>query len=170
MVTWGAFEEAAPPLAAIARARFEDPGLVLVGTLRRGGWPRISPVEPLILDGRLYLGMMWRSMKALDLRRDPRCVVHSVVSAGGGGEVTEGSAGDVKVYGRGLETTDADELDRYGEALFARIGWRPAGEFHLFAVDIDEVGYFRVEGTMHRVWHWRPGEILGPLETRPGTP
>jgi hypothetical protein len=31
---------------------------VLVGTLRANGWPRISPVEALIVDGGLYLGMM----------------------------------------------------------------------------------------------------------------
>jgi hypothetical protein len=163
MVSWGEFEAEAGPLAALARGRFEGAGLVLVGTLRRQGWPRISPVEPLLLDGRLYLGMMWRSMKALDLRRDPRCVVHSIVAG------TEGTEGDVKVYGRGLESTDPDERRRYGDGLFARIGWRPPGDFHLFVVDIEEVGYFRVEGAMHRVWHWRPGQALGQLESRPGS-
>jgi len=163
MVTWAEFETGAGPLAAIARRRFEEAGLILLGTLRADGRPRISPVEPLIMEGRLYLGMMWRSMKALDLRRDDRCVVHSVVSA------TEGTEGDVKVYGRGVETSDPAERDRYGAALFARIGWRPAGDFHLFVVDIEEVGYFRVEGSVHRVWHWRPGQVLGELETRPGT-
>jgi hypothetical protein len=163
VVTWGEFEEAAGPLAAVARERFEGAGLVLVGTLRRGGWPRISPVEPLVLEGRLYLGMMWRSVKALDLQRDPRCVVHSVVSG------KDGSDGDVKVYGRAVEISDGDERDRYGAGLFALIGWRPSGDFHLFAVDIEEVGYVRVEGAMHRVWHWRPGEVLGPLESRPGS-
>jgi hypothetical protein len=163
VATWAQFEEGAGPLAEIARARFDDAGLILLGTLRRDGGPRISPVEPLIHDGRLYLGMMWRSMKALDLRRDPRCVVHSVVTG------TEGTEGDVKVYGRGLETDDEDERDGYGAALLAKIGWRPTGDFHLFTVDIDEVGYFRVEGSAHRVWHWRPGEVLGELETRPGS-
>ncbi len=162
MVTWAEFEAGAGPLAAIARERFEDAGLVLVGTLRRDGGPRISPVEPLLHDGRLYLGMMWRSMKALDLRRDPRCVLHSVVTG------TEGTEGDVKVYGRAVETTDPDERDRYGAALFARIGWRPPGDFHLFLVEVEEVGYVRVEGSAHRVWHWRPGQVLGELETRPG--
>jgi hypothetical protein len=162
MVSWGRFEADAGPLAQLARRRFEECGLVLVGTLRRDGGPRISPVEPLIVDDRLYLGMMWRSMKALDLRRDPRCVVHSIVTA------TEGNEGDVKLYGRGVEVTDVDQRDRYGVALFDRIGWRPTGDFHLFDVDIGEVGYFRVEGSVHRVWHWRPGEALGELETRPG--
>jgi hypothetical protein len=163
MVTWGEFETAAGPLAAVARQRFDDAGLVIVGTLRRRGWPRVSPVEPLIFDGRLYLGMLWQSMKALDLQRDPRCVVHSVVRS------SDGAEGDVKVYGRAEEITALPERDRYGEALFARIGWRPSGDFHLFNVDIEEVGYFRVEGDMHRVWHWRPGEELGELETRAGS-
>ena len=85
-------------------------------------------------------------MKALDLRRDPRCVVHSIVTG------TAGTEGDVKVYGRAVEITGADpderRRDRYGAALFARIGWRPTGDFHLFVVDIDEVGYFRVEGAV----------------------
>jgi hypothetical protein len=144
MVAWDQFESEAGPLAAIARERFDDAGLILLGTLRRSGGPRISPVEPVISEGRLYLGMMWRSLKALDLRRDERCVVHSLVTKAGGSE------GDVKVYGRGMEIADPDERQRYGTALYAKIGWRPSGDFHLFAVDIDEVGYIRVEGAVHR--------------------
>lgn len=126
-------------------------GLVLVGTLRANGWPRISPVEPLIHDGQLLLGMMWQSRKAQDLLRDPRCVVHSVVSDKGG------TQGDVKVYGRAVAVSDPDVRESYCQALQARIGWRPGNdEFHLFAVDITEVGYFQVVGDGHRVEHWRP--------------
>jgi hypothetical protein len=120
----------------------------MVGTLRLSGWPRISPVEPLVLDDELYLGMMPGSRKALDLGRDPRCVVHSIVRDKGGTE------GDVKVYGRAVAVEVPEERERYGRALEARIGWRPAGEFHLFTVDITEVGYFAVaEGSHHtRTW------------------
>lgn len=125
---------------------------------------RISPVEPLIVGRQLYLGMMWRSLKALDLQRDPRCVVHSLVTS------NDGTEGDVKVYGRAVEIADPDERHRYGVALEAAIGWRPTGDFHLFTVDIDEIGYIRVDGAVHRVWHWRPGQTLGPLRSRPGTP
>ncbi len=60
--------------------------LTLVGTLRHDGWPRISPVEALVWNGQLYLGMMWRSLKARDLLRDPRCVVHTVVADPTGAE------------------------------------------------------------------------------------
>jgi hypothetical protein len=124
-------------------------GLVLVGTLRRNGWPRISPVEPLITEGSLYLGMMWQSKKALDLLADPRCVVHSTVTDKSGAE------GDVKIYGRAVDIVDPDERERYAVALESRIGWRPDGDYHLFKLDIDEVGYIRVVGEGHEVRHWR---------------
>ena len=67
MATWQEFREADRPFAELAEARIDGEGLVMVGTLRRNGWPRISPVEPLIVDGVLYLGMMWQSKKAADL-------------------------------------------------------------------------------------------------------
>ena len=63
-MNWDEFQKEAPELAAFGRERLERSGLVLVGTLRKDGWPRISAVEPLITDGQLYLGMMWRSRKA----------------------------------------------------------------------------------------------------------
>ena len=76
---WEEFKRADPELAALGEERIEATGLVLLGTLRKNGFPRISPVEPLLTMGRLYLGMMWQSRKALDLLRDPRCTVHSTV-------------------------------------------------------------------------------------------
>ncbi|HLN15256.1 MAG TPA: pyridoxamine 5'-phosphate oxidase family protein [Acidimicrobiales bacterium] len=151
MVSWAEFEAAAPDLAQLGRARFQATGLSLVGTLRANGWPRITPVEPLLHDGRLYLGMMWQSKKALDLLRDPRCVVHSTVSD------KDGTEGDVKIYGRAEPVADAEEREGYCVALEAAIGWRPQGdEWHLFAVDITEVGFFRVVDGGHDTRHWAP--------------
>lgn len=146
---WGTFRRSAPELADEADARIGEADLVLIGTLRANGWPRISPVEPLVVDDELYLGMMWQSRKALDLLGDPRCVVHSATVDKGGTD------GDLKVYGSARPVTDAGLRDRYGDALFARIGWRPEGEFHLFAIDVAEVGYFAVRDGGHdvRTWH-----------------
>ena len=79
-MNWSEFKLEAPDLAALGEERFESTGLVLVGTIRKDGWPRISPVEPLLFEGRLCLGMMWRSRKSLDLIRDPRCTVNSIAS------------------------------------------------------------------------------------------
>ena len=147
--TWQQFASLAPELAALGEAQFARTGLALVGTLRRDGWPRISPVEPFIVDGQLYLGMMWRSVKALDLLRDPRCVVHSTVSD------REGTEGEFKVYGRVVDVTNLEERRRFVDAVYAAIGFRPEEpEFHCFAIAIERVAFSQIrDGEMHHlVW------------------
>ena len=150
--TWQQFSAQSPELAALGVAQFSRTGLALVGTLRRDGWPRISPVEPFIVDGELYLGMMWRSVKALDLLRDPRCVVHSTVSD------REGTEGEFKVYGRAVEVTDLEERRRFGDAVYAAIGFRPEEpEFHCFAIAIENVAFSQLrDGEFHRQL-WKAG-------------
>jgi hypothetical protein len=130
-MNWTDFARQAPDLAAFGRERIDATGLVLVGTLRRDGLPRVSPVEPLIVDGSLNLGMMHRSRKALDLLRDPRCLVQTTVRD------REDLAGELKLRGRAVPVDDAAAIERYCQALFEKIGWRPGGEFHLFALDIE---------------------------------
>lgn len=90
---WHDFEVAAPRFARLAQDKLVGPGVVLVGTIRRDGTPRISPVEPFLLEGDLWLSMLWESHKAADLRRDPRVLVHSIVTS------RDGTDGEVKVRG-----------------------------------------------------------------------
>jgi hypothetical protein len=151
VASFAEFVASDPELGALATDRVGNAGLILLGTLRSNGWPRISPVEPLLVGGQLYLGMMWQSKKALDLLRDPRCVVHSTVTN------TDGSEGDVKIYGRGVDIVDPAVRECYCSALFDKIGWRPDGAFHLFALDITEVGYFCSVDGGHDVRVWRGG-------------
>jgi hypothetical protein len=133
---WDEFTAAVPELAGLGEERLRAKELCLVGTLRKNGWPRISPVEPEFVDGELLLGMMWQSPKALDLRRDPRVVVHSVVSERSGKE------GDFKLYGHAVDVQDPDRRAAYRAAIKARIDWEPPEpEFHLFAIDIDSAGF-----------------------------
>ena len=146
---WEEFKKSAPEMADIGRERFDRTGLALIGTLRKNGYPRISPVEPLFADGHLYLGMMWNSKKAQDLLRDPRCTVHNTVAN------RDGSEGEFKVYGRAVPVTDLKQRERYGNALYVKIGWKPTEpEFHLFSVDIESVGVvaFSNEEMITRVW------------------
>jgi len=42
---WDAFEAACPELATLARERFAKDELVMLGTIRADGSPRISPCE-----------------------------------------------------------------------------------------------------------------------------
>ena len=152
-VTWQQFGAQAPELAALGEAQFARTGLALVGTLRRDGWPRISPVEPFIVEGQLYLGMMWRSVKALDLLRDPRCVVHSTVSN------RDGTEGEFKVYGRAVEVNDPEERRRFGDAVFAAIGFRPEEpEFHCFAISIESVVFLQLRDSEFHRQVWKAGQ------------
>ena len=146
---WEEFKANSPEIAALGEERFNRTDLVLLATIRKNGWPRISPVEVIIVDGHLYLGMMWRSMKALDLRRDPRCTVHSTVCK------KDGSEGEVKLYGNAVEIHSLDLRSRFRDAVFEKIGWRPEEpEFHLFSIDIEAAAYvgFEFEEKIHKVW------------------
>jgi hypothetical protein len=133
---WDDFAASVPELAALGERRLRAKELCLVGTLRKNGWPRISPVEPEFVAGELMLGMMWRSPKALDLLRDPRLVVHSVVSE------RTGKEGDFKLYGRVVDVQEPDRRAAYRAAIKARIDWEPPEpNYHLFAIDIDSAGF-----------------------------
>ena len=137
---WHDFELAAPRFARLAEERLVGPGVLLVGTIRRDGTPRISPVEPFLLDGDLLLSMLWGSRKATDLARDPRVLLHSIVTSRDGGD------GEVKVRGRCQEEDDPAVQRRYAEAVSDALGWHPeVGRFHLFSVEIRSVAYLRYD-------------------------
>ena len=126
-MNWRDFKREASELAELGEKRFESTGVVLVGTLRRNGYPRIS-------------------------LRDPRCVLHSTVTN------RDGREGDFKVYGRAVEVRDPETRRRYCEALFAKIGWRPQEpEFHVFALDVESVGYVVFEDGKISRKTWSPG-------------
>ncbi len=152
---WDAFAAAAPQLAGTTEEAFDRKAMVMLGTLRRDGWPRISPVEHMFLEGELLLGMLWRSRKALDLLRDARCVVHAIVANPDGRTDPE-----IKVYGRVRDVVDSSLRLAYGDAWWARSQWRPSEPYHLFALDIESVGYIRFdEGEQQRVETWPHGGV-----------
>jgi Pyridoxamine 5'-phosphate oxidase len=97
MITWTQLETEAPPIAQLARERFDGMRVALLGTVRSDGSPRISPIEPYLSQGHLLFGAMSWSLKTRDLRRDPRCVLHSAITAPDAGDP------EVKLYGRAVE-------------------------------------------------------------------
>src|SRR3954471_17551997 len=116
---WSELEERQPRLAAKARERLVEPGGLLVVRLRRDGTPRLSPVEPYVMDGRLLLSMLWGSHKARDLQRDPRVLVHGIVTG------REGAEGELKLRGRAVEIDDPELQERYAVAVASDLGWSP---------------------------------------------
>jgi hypothetical protein len=148
MVGWTRFAEDAPELATIGERLLHKTGLCLLGTLRKDGWPRISPCEVYIVDGELMLGMMWRSKKALDLIRDSRVVVHSATCD------RNGHDGDFKLYGRTVDVSDPAARAHYADAVEAEINWRPKDPYHLFAVDAHSASYINYAEDDRRAMRW----------------
>jgi hypothetical protein len=121
-MSWSRFAAEVPEFAALCRARLEEPGVALLGTLRGDGSPRIDPVEPHFAGNELVLGAMRRTAKAHALRRDPRCVLHSTIGGPDTGET------DVKLSG-------------HVDPHVARAGWwaeRPAEEVEVYAFQVEE--------------------------------
>src|SRR3954452_9304627 len=107
---WSEFISAAPTIGPLAQEAFDQQHLAILGTLRRDGWPRISPCEVYFVDGELLLGMMPMSSKVRDLRRV------SIITVVNGQEHREPRLGDVKLYGRATEIVDVAVKGHYADA------------------------------------------------------
>ena len=159
---WLDLQDQVPRLASVCHDRLISPGVLLVVTTRLGGTPRLSPVEPLILDGDLWLSMLWQSRKAMDLLRDDRLLVHSIIVDRDGGQ------GEVKMRGRAVPVGELPVRARYCAAV-AALGWQPVEPFfHLFRVDIDDVTLirYRPNGDQY-VTRWPAGVEFVRRETSP---
>jgi hypothetical protein len=149
-VRWEDFAEACPEIGTLAENRFRMHELCMLGTLRKDGSPRISPCELDFASGEMILGMMWRSRKAMDLLRDPRCVLHSCTSN------REGTEGDAKIYGRAVDVRSPKLREAHREATRARLDWAPEEpDYHAFAIDVQSAGYIEFSGKQ-RVLSWDP--------------
>ena len=149
MASWSEIEAEVPDLAARARKLLEAHEHLTIATLRKDGGPRISGTEIQLADGELWFGSMWKAVKALDLRRDPRFAIHS------GSEAPKGWEGDAKLAGRALEVDDP-ELKK------ARGGGTGGAEYHLFRADITELVVVSVNDTRTKlvIESWHPGRGL----------
>jgi general stress protein 26 len=137
---WHELQTRQPRLGAVLHDRLITPGVLLVVTVRRDGTPRLSPVEPFVLEGDLWLSMLQGSLKAADLHRDQRVLVHNVVTG------PNGEDGEVKLRGTAVATVDRAAQQRFADAVSAALPWSPeVGRFHLFRVDVEDVTFLRYD-------------------------
>lgn len=159
MTSWADFSDDAPDLATRVQARFDATGLGFMATLRVGGGPRISPIEPFFGGGDLWLGMMDEARKLADLRRDPRLALHAA-------SIDKNvAAGDAKLAGRAVEAT-ADDRDRYRAGIAAAGVEVPEGDYPLFRVVIEEVSFLTPGGDHLVIEWWKPGAGVSRIERR----
>jgi hypothetical protein len=158
MASWSAVSAAAPELAAAVRARFDASGMGMLATLRADGSPRISGIEPMFTD-ELWLGMMDRSRKGADLRRDPRLCLHSATADKSVAE------GDAKLSGRAVLVTGGDDLDRFRADFAAHSGTdAPPGPMDLFRVEVTGISFLRPAGDHLVIEWWREDDGLHSVD------
>jgi hypothetical protein len=150
MLSWAEFEAAAPQIAREGRTLLERYEFVLVGTLTRDGSPRVTPVEAYVIDGHLLVNMIPRSLKALDLLRDPRIYVHAPVTA-------KSDNPEFKLAGRALVLEDAELRRKLDDLFWQAIEWRPAPDSHYFEIRAERAAFVTYDGNGQTAIRWRSG-------------
>ncbi|MCX5560120.1 pyridoxamine 5'-phosphate oxidase family protein [Streptomyces sp. NBC_00038] len=154
---WAAFGTAEPDLAKTVEDRFTAFTHHTLATLRKDGSPRTSGLEVRFLHGELWLGMMPDSLKALDLRRDPRFALQANQGPG-----TTLAGGDVRISGRAYEVADSE--GSAAKAAYVK-EVEPPEPFHLFRTELTEVVRTYVEDDKYLVVEiWKPGEPVRTLK------
>jgi len=123
MATWDEFVTAAPSISEIFIRRHAATGnLCLLATLRSDGFPRVSPIEPRMFEGELWVVGMPGTTKFTDLGRDPRFCLHTATVD------TQVSDGDAKIWGTVHDVQDPALHERFAEDLFAENGFDLRGQ------------------------------------------
>lgn len=147
-MTWESFSTAEPEFARTVEERFGAYRHHVLATLRKDGSPRTTGLEVRFVGGGLWLGMMPGSLKALDLRRDPRFALQSNPGPG-----TDPGPGDVRISGRAVEVEAGEAKDAYVKEV------EPPQPFHLLRTELTEVVRTYVEDDTYLVVQvWKPGE------------
>jgi hypothetical protein len=158
MATWHEIETAVPDFASTVRGVFDAHRHKILATVRKDGSPRVSGIELGFHDGELWFGTMPRSLKGLDLLRDPRLALHS--TSEDPPDDPRAWAGDAKVAGRAVQVTDPETIKSMVHGTEAPV------ESQFFRVDITEVVHTRVgDPADHLVIDfWREGEGLRSIK------
>lgn len=155
MTTWKEFSEAAPQIAGIFARRHAATGhLCLLATLRSDGAPRISPIEPRIFEGQLWLVGMPNTTKFRDLARDPRFCLHTATVD------AYATEGDAKLWGVVDDVQDKALHQRFATMLYEETGMDLRGqEFgHFYAADITSAAAVQIVDNHLDVTIWKPGQ------------
>lgn len=161
MASWQEFQAAAPRISTIFARRHAATGrLCFLGTLRPDGWPRISPMEPRMFEGQLYLVGMPGTAKFEDLRRDPRFSLHTATVD------TQVGDGDAKVWGTVTDVADLQLHRRFSEDLFDDTGLDLRNEEfdHFFRADLTGASSVEVVGDHLEITTWRSGSAERVIE------
>lgn len=161
MITWKQFTAEAPNIAEIfVRRHTATHNLCMLATTRSDGYPRISPMEPRILEDQLVMVGMQGTTKFRDLERDPRFCLHTATVDPYVGD------GDVKLWAEARNLQDRDFHARFANDLFEESGFDLRGEVFdpFYVADITGASSIELEDDQLVITIWKPGE--GEREVR----
>jgi hypothetical protein len=143
MATWSEFENDAPDLAEAGKKLLYQfgVGLGFLATLRKDGAPRLHPICPTVVDGRLY-ALIGPTPKRADLKRDGRYALHTFPAP----EVDD----EFLVMGRAKFIDDPAIADAVRSDLVAR-GMTSIADEHPFEFGIERVMHAKYPGG-HGTW------------------
>lgn len=155
MANWAEFVAGAPRVSeTFLRRHAATGGLCMLATLRSDGFPRISPLEPRMFEGQLWLGGMPNTLKFRDLSRDPRFSLHTATID------THVNDGDAKLWGVAHNVQDPALHQRYADWLFQETGFDLRGQTltDFYAADLAGASSVEVGGGHLDIRIWKPGE------------
>jgi len=143
MVTWREFETEAPDMAEAGKKLLYQYGVGLgfLATLRKDGAPRLHPICPTVVDGRLY-ALIGPTPKRADLKRDGRYALHTFPAA----EVDD----EFLVMGRAKFIDDPAIADKVRTDLTSR-GMKSTNDEIPFEFGIERVMHAKYPGG-HGTW------------------
>jgi hypothetical protein len=155
MAHWGVFAGEAPHISEVFTRRHAATGnLCLLATLRSDGSPRISPIEPRIVEEHLVLVGMPGTTEVRDLGRDPRFSLHTATIDPYVGE------GDAKLSGVVENLQNPDLHRRFADDLFEASGFdlRDQDFDPFYVADITGASAAELVDNRLRLTIWRPGQ------------
>lgn len=141
-VKWGVFETREPELAGRVKMLFEAHQHHVIATITRDGSPRVGGTNVFFAGDDMWIGMMPQAARVDDLRRDPRCAIHSAPLD------EKLQYGDARLS---LISHEASE-SRTAELL----GIEHPANGVVFLLDITEVSIVRVEEETLVLESWSP--------------
>ena len=145
MVTWSEFENDAPDMAEAGKKLLYQygVGLAFLATLRKDGAPRLHPICPTVVDGRLY-ALIGPTPKRADLKRDGRYALHTFPA------VVAGVDDEFLVMGRAKFIDDPAIADKVRTDLTSR-GMKSTNDETPFEFGIERVMHAKYPGG-HGSW------------------
>ena len=141
---WSDFVRDAPALAAATAEVLSSHPHHVIATTRGDGSPRVGGTNVFITDGIAWIGMMPVAARVRDLRRDPRCAIHSAPLE------QDLARGDIRLD---LVATEA------GPDLAARLlsATGSPGSGVVFTLEVSRASLVRVEDDHLVIETWLPG-------------